>query len=109
MTINERHNDTIRGVLREEADTDSEELNRVGNSDYLLAGSQPNLRNNQSDIGTYYVNNKFPNAVALTSDIQKVLNQVYGIVGGRQLMQSKLAYAPSWLLDREMNDEIDRQ
>lgn len=108
ITVNGRHDDTLRDILEEEVGTEVEELNLICKSMCLLSGSQTALGNEFLDIETYPVNDKIPDGVPLTSDIQKVLNLVYDIVGGNQLARSKNSCTSSWLLDRAMNKEVDQ-
>lgn len=42
----------------------------------------------------------------LTSTHQDTLNEIYDIVGSKQLTRSKMACAPSWLLDKALQEEL---
>lgn len=59
------------------------------------------------DIGDTKVDNSSSFVGELESDQQKVLRQVHGMIGGRQVMLNELECAPSWLTGKALLKEHD--
>lgn len=98
--------DIYADIFGDDSDIEEvEELKPIGTSSSLFS-SKPNGQP-EKDIGDSIKTSNEIDGEELKSIHQHTLNQIYKLVGGKQLTRSKMAFVPSWVLDRALQEELD--
>lgn len=91
-------------IFGDESDTDEEEeLKPIGTAASLFTTTT--VGNPEKDIGKMTDVPRHADG-QLQSTKQDTLTEIYKVVGGKQLTRSKMAFAPSWVLDSALQEEL---
>lgn len=105
MSITVRE-DIYQKIFGDESDVEQEEeLKPIGKAASLF--TKMLVGDPEMDIGECTTeHNKSPDT-KLSSTNQETLNEIYKVVGSKQLTRRKMSSAPSWILDSALKEELD--
>lgn len=100
------------GSITEYGNSDREEfineLRKVGPTEQESRTARAMFARQADDIGTYDQSNIDLEGQTLQSNEKAILHDIYANIGPRQVSSSALAFAPSWVVEKAMNDEHDK-